>query len=165
MKLTKELIASVSDSIMGGLSNKEAAAVNDIDNSTFYRWLSKAKETAGKPASKLSKHQVLCRLFKETIDKARFERKKRWIQKLDECSSPAGIIFLLKMTYPAEFNKQPVLIPNFKKLEEFMASEYTQSEIEAIRKAVRAAENRRQSEVVFDEESLFGDMEEIDEQT
>lgn len=160
MKLTEELITELVESISIGLSNIEAAAISGIDNSTFYRWLRLAEEAEDKPASKISKHARLCKQFKAAVDKAKLERKKRWIQKLEACKSPSGIIFLLKQNYPDEYNKEPVPIPNFQKLEEFMRSEYTQHEIEAIREAVRAAETRRQKGIRYDEDELFGDSNE-----
>ena len=160
MKLTEELIKSVSESIIDGLSNTDAAAINDITDKVFYEWIRKARDTADRPPSKLTPHQKLCRQFKETIDKAKLKRKRLRISKLQDLDNPTGLIFLLKQEHPQEFNKEPVPIPNFSKLEEFMASEYTQSEIEAIRKAIRAAENRRQSDVVFAEDALFGDGDE-----
>lgn len=156
MKLSEAIIVSVCDSIEQGLSNIDASYENGIDNDTFYKWIQKAKAHADKPLSKLTLHQRLCRKFKQETDKAKLKRKKFRISKLQDLDNPTGLIFLLKQEHPQEFNKEPVPIPNFKKLEEFMASEYTQSEIEEIRKAIRGAEARRQSEVVFDEDPLFG---------
>lgn len=156
MKLTESLIKTFSESIMGGLSNIDAAAENDIAPKTFYEWIRKAKETADRPLSRLTPHQKLCRQFKETIDKAKLKRKRKRISKLQDLNNPTGLIFLLKQEHPEEFNKEPVQIPNFAALEDFMASEYTQSEIETIRKAVRAAETRRQAEIMYDEDPLFG---------
>ena len=155
MKLTEELIKSIARSVVDGFSNSDAAALNDVSRQSFYVWIAKAEDTADKPLSKLTPHQKLCRQFKDTLDKAKLQRKKKWIEKLEACNSPTGIIFLLKQTYPAKFNTQPIPIPNFSKLEEFMRSEYTQLEIEAIREAVFAAESRRQSEVVYEEDTLF----------
>ena len=159
MKLTDALITEIAESIDKGLSNIDAAAVSGIDNSTFYRWLRIAKEAADKPASKISQHARLCKQFKAAIEKAKLTRKKRWIQKLEACKSPAGIIFLLKQNYPSEFNKEPIAIMNFGALEDFMRSEYTQQEIEAIRKAIRAAEMRRQASIKYDEDELFSNEE------
>ena len=93
----------------------------------------------------------------DALESARLKRKQRFLEKLEDNKSPAGIIFLLKQTYPDEFNKEPVPLPNFQKLEEFMTAEYTQQEIEAIRKAIRSAEQRRQANVKYDENELFGD--------
>lgn len=160
MKLTDQLIKSVSESIEGGLSNIDAAAENDISKAVFYQWIQKAKSTADRPLSKLTPHQKLCRQFKETIDKAKLKRKRFRISKLQDLDNPTGLIFLLKQEHPEEFNKEPVPIPNFKKLEEFMTSEYTQQEIEAIRKVIRTAEARRQSDVKYDENELFGESDE-----
>ena len=156
MKLTEALITEITESIDKGLSNIDAAAVSGIDNSTFYRWLRTGKEAADKPSSRVSQHARLCKQFQSAIEKAKLTRKKRWIQKLEACKSPAGIIFLLKQNYPAEYNKEPVAIMNFGALEDFMRSEYTQQEIEAIREAVHAAESRRQKDIQYDEDELFG---------
>ena len=160
MKLTKELIEAVSESIMGGLSNIDAAAENDIATKTFYEWIQKAKATTDRPPSKLTPHQKLCRQFKETIDKAKLKRKRFRLSKLQDLDNPTGLIFLLKQEHPEEFNKEPVPIPNFQKLEDFMTSEYTQQEIEVIRKAIRDAETRRQADVKYDENELFGEDDE-----
>ena len=157
MKLTPEIIESISQSVESGLSTTDAAAENNISRETFYAWLRKADDTADRQPSKLTQHQKLCRQFKKAIHKAKMKRKKRWISFLETCKSPAGVIFLLKMTYPGEFNKQPIQVPNFSALEDFMRGEYTQLEIEAIRQAVHAAEARRQSEVRYDENELFGE--------
>ena len=123
-----------------GTSNKDACYLKSISEPVFYQWLSIAKEALGKQASKRTKREKLCIEFLESIKKARILREQNRIQTLEASSHPTGIIFLLKNEDPSKWNKQPYLIPNFEKLEAYMQSEYTQSEIEAIRSAILAAE-------------------------
>ena len=94
MKLTEELITEISESVSTGLSNRDAALLSNIDNSTFYRWLRKAKKAADKPASKISQHARLCKQFKVSIEKAKLTRKKRWIQKIRGVYVPYRYNFL-----------------------------------------------------------------------
>ena len=154
-KLTAELIKAISENVKEGLTDREACFVNNISRETFYKYLKTAENCKEKSRSKLSEHQRNCLDFLDTIKKAKILRKRLRISKLQEMPSPTGLIFLLKNEYPAEFNKQPVLIPNFQKLEEYMESEYTQSELEKIRTAILEAEARRQSEIEYDEDDGF----------
>lgn len=162
MKLSKKLIGAVSNSIEEGLSNIDAACENGIDNDTFYEWIRKAKKYADKPLSRLTQHQRLCRKFKEETDKAKLKRKKFRISKLQDLDNPTGLIFLLKQEHPTEFNKEPFLIANFDKIKSYMESEYTESEIQAIREAIFKAEDRHQAEIQYAEDALFSDDDEGD---
>ena len=163
MKLSDEIIKSLVKNVCAGLSNKDAAKAESITERIFYEWLQTAAFVTETGKKRLTKREKLCVKLAERLESARLERKKRFLEKLEDNKSPAGIIFLLKQAYPDEFNKEPVPLPNFQKLEEFMASEYTQPEIEAIRKAIHAAEARRQSEIRYDENEQFGETE--DDQT
>ena len=156
MKLTDELIEALANDVGSGLSNRDAAKVNNISEPAFYDWLKVASTVRKTGKKRLTKRERDCCKLADALESARLKRKQRFLEKLEDNKSPAGIIFLLKQTYPDEFNKEPVPLPNFSKLEEFMASEYTQSEIEDIRRAIRKAEARRQSDVTFDEDPLFG---------
>lgn len=156
-KLSIELIKEISDDIASGLNNKEACEVNDITESCMYKWISKAKEALDKAKSKRTEHQQLCVEFFQSLKKARHRRKQQRIQVLDTSDNVTGIIFLLRNEYPREYNRKPHAIPNFEKLEEYMVSEYTQAEIDAIRKAIFAAEDRRESEVEYDENIIFAE--------
>ena len=120
IKLDKALIKAICKNVANGLSNQDACYVNDIDESTFYKWLKSAQTSADKPLSKLSAHQRNCVHLFQSLKKARLKRKENRIQSLQENPSPTGQIFLLKNEYPKEFNRQPYLIPNFEKLEAFM---------------------------------------------
>lgn len=165
MKLTKELIEAVSNSIVEGLSNIDAACENGITNVTFYEWIRKAKQYADKSISKLTPHQKLCREFKQEIDRAKLKRKKFRISKLQNLDNPTGLIFLLKQEHPQEFNKEPFRVLNFEQLKKFMESEYLDSEIQKIEGAIWEAEDRRQAEIVYAEDKLFSeDDEEVDEE-
>ena len=155
MKLTEELIQTIAKDVREGLSNIDACRVNDINNSTFYEWINQGKAAKNKPRK--TERDRLCINFIQALDKAKIKRKQLRLKKLEENNSATGLIFLLKQEYPKEFNKEPVPIPNFQKLEEFMMSEYTQQEIEMIRKAIRSAEMRRQADVKYDENELFGE--------
>ena len=155
IKLDAALIKAICRDIADGLSNQDACYVNDITPRVFYKWLAIAQESGDKPKSRLSQHQRNCVQLFHALKKARLKRKQSRIKELQESPSAAGKIFLLKNEYPKEFNRQPYLIPNFEKLEAFMESEYTQSEIEAIRTAILAAESRRQSEIEYDEDDQF----------
>ena len=160
MKLTEEMINSLVADVGAGLSNQDAAKVNGISKRIFYDWLDVASTVRETGKKRLTMREKLCIQLVDKLEAAKLNRKKRLIQNLDESNSPAGSIFLLKQLHPQEFNKEPVPIPNFQKLESFMAEEYTQSEIEAIRKAIHAAEQRRQSDVRYAEDKLFGDDDE-----
>lgn len=152
-RLSDAKIKAIADDVARGLSNKDACDVNDVSQTIFYQWINIAKDCNGK--DELTEHQKLCIKFVKAIKKAKYRRKQARIEKLDAHESVAGIIFLLKNEYPKEFNKQPYIIPNFDKLEEYMASEYTQAEIEAVRTAILAAEDRREREVEHDEDAMF----------
>lgn len=154
-RITHQLITSVVKSIEGGLTNKEACYIHSISETTFYRWLKDAEAVRDTDADDLTQYQKLCVKFCESIKRAKISRKQKRIELLEASESPVALIFLLKNEYPREFNKRPYLIPNFAKLEEYMASEYTESEIIAIREAILAAEDRRQSEVEYEEDDLF----------
>lgn len=158
MKLTEELIQTIAKDVFQGLSNVDACRVNDIDNSTFYGWVRQGKAAEDKPRK--TQRDRLCIKFIRALEIAKLKRKQLRLQKLEENNSPAGLIFLLKQEFPDEYNKEPVPLPNFQKLEEFMRNEYTQQEIKAIRKAIRAAETRRQADVKYDENELFGEDDE-----
>ena len=160
MKLTDEMIEALANDVGAGLSNRDAAKVNNISERVLYDWLEVAKTVRETEKKRLTLREKSCCKLADALASAKLERKKRFLEKLEDNKSPAGIIFLLKQTYPDEFNKEPVPLPNFQKLEEFMAAEYTQQEIEAIRKAIRVAETRRQSDVKYDENALFGDDDE-----
>lgn len=154
-KLTQERINLICDDIADGLSNKDACYVNDITDRIFYKWLATARESLDKPRSRLSAHQRLCIQLFQSLKKAKLKRKQKRIKTLQGLPNPTGLIFLLKNEYPDEFNKQPILIPNFQAIEKYMASEYTQAEIQAVREAILAAEERRQSEIEYDEDDAF----------
>ena len=162
-KITPELREAICKDIADGLSNKDACYVNDIDESTFYKWLTTAKESKDKQASKLSVHQRACVKLFQSLKKEVLKRKKKRIKTLQQQAAPVGLIFLLKNEYPDEFNKQPILIPNFEAIEKYMASEYTQAEIESVREAILAAEERRQSEIEYDEDDTFTDHQETEQ--
>ena len=154
-KLDQALIDSVCEHIANGTSNKDACYLKSISESGFYEWMSVAKKSEVKQPSKRTKREKLCLEFLESLKKAKILREQNRIQQLEASSHPTGIIFLLKNEDPGKWNKQPYLIPNFEKLEAYMQSEYTQSEIEAIRSAILAAEERRQSEIEYDENENF----------
>ena len=158
MKLTEELIKAIAEDVLEGLSNIDACRVNDITRTTFYDWINQGKAAQDKPRK--TQRDRLCLKFIQALEKAKLKRKQNRLQMLENNKSPAGVIFLLKQEYPDEYNKEPVPLPNFEKLELFMQAEYTQQEIEAIRKAIHAAEARRQSEVRYDENELFGGTDE-----
>lgn len=156
MKISEEIVKSLVKNVCAGLSNKDAAKAESISEMTFYDWLRTAEAIRESGKKRLTARDKLCVQLADRLEAARLQRKKRFLEKLEDNKSPAGIIFLLKQAYPDEFNKEPVPLPNFQKLEEFMASEYTQPEIEAIRKAIHTAEARRQSEIRYDENEQFG---------
>ena len=160
MKLTAEMIEALANDVGTGLSNRDAAKVNNIHETTLYDWLKVASTVRKTGKKRLTKRERDCCKLVDALESARLKRKQRFLEKLEDNKSPAGIIFLLKQAYPDEYNKEPVPLPNFEKLEQFMQAEYTQQEIEAIRKAIHAAEARRQSEVRYDENELFGDDDE-----
>ena len=154
-KLTPELITAIAKDITNGLNNQEACHVNGITKQTFYVYLKTAEDCKDTPRSKLSEHQRNCVDFSDALKNAKILRKRERISKLEQMDSATALIFLLKNEYPAEFNKQPYLIPNFEKLEAYMQSEYTQDEIQAVRDAIWKAEQRRESERQYDENDLF----------
>ena len=156
MKLTSEMIEALANNVGAGLSNRDAAKVNNIHETTLYDWLKTAATVRATGKKRLTVRDRNCCKLADALESARLKRKQRFLEKLEDNKSPAGIIFLLKQMYPDEFNKEPVPLPNFEKLEAFMASEYTQQEIEVIRKAIHTAEKRRQSEVRYAENELFG---------
>ena len=155
-KLTPDTIKAISEAIESGLTNKDAMFINDVGESAFYSWLRESdRATQVENTDDLSDHQKLCIKFSQSIKKARIRRKQRRIAKLEETTSPAGPIFLLKNEYPEEFNKQPYLIPNFEKIDQYMASEYTQAEYQAVKDAIMRAEQRREAERQYDEDDAF----------
>ena len=156
IKLDKVLIKAIADDIGSGLSNQDACWVNGISKQSLYNYLAIAKKSEGKPCEELSEHQRNCVDLMDSLKKARVERKRERIKKLEAMDDkPAALIFLLKNEYPQEFNRQPYLIPNFDKLESYMESEYTESEIQAIRDAILKAEDRRQAEIAYNEDTAF----------
>ena len=161
-KITKDLIKAICEDIAGGLSNQDACYVNDITKQSFYKWLSIARDCKYKQRSKLSLHQRNCVDLFDSLKKARLKRKQNRIKQLQSLSNPTGLIFLLKNEYPDEFNKQPLLIPNFEAIEKYMTSEYTQAELEAVREAIMVAEARRQSEIEYDEDDTFTEHQETE---
>lgn len=161
-RLTQEKIEDIANDVASGLNNKDACEVNDISQVTFYRWINIAKNCDGK--EELTEHEELCVNFVNSIKKAKHRRKQLRIEKLDNHDSVVGTIFLLKNEYPNEYNRQPIHIANFDKLEEYMQSEYTQAEINAVREAIFAAEDRREAEMKYDEDAIFcEDAEGVDE--
>lgn len=154
-KLSQALIIDICEQVEAGLNNKEACEVNDVTDSAMYKWIRNAEKALEKPQSQRTDHQKLCVKFFQSLKKSRHKRKRKRIQSLQQINTANGLIFLLKNEYPREFNRRPHLIPNFEKLEDYMASEYTQAEINAIREAIFAAEDRRESEVEYDENAAF----------
>lgn len=154
-RITHQLITSVVKAIESGLTNKESCAINDISETTFYRWLNDADTARSTDADALTDYQKLCVKFCESLKKAKIRRQQKRIEALEGMPNPTGIIFLMRNEDPARWNRQPHLIPNFEKLFHYMQNEYTQAEFEAVQDAIFAAEQRRQSEVEFDEDDLF----------
>ena len=155
-KLTPDLITEISQDIEKGLSNTDACRINDITRQSLHNWLGIAKDSHGKPRSKLTQHQRHCLDLFDALKKAKIRRKQSLVKKLEAMDDkPAALIFLLKNYAPEEYNRQPYLIPNFDKLESYMESEYTESEIQAIRDAILKAEDRRQAEIAYNEDTAF----------
>ena len=87
-KITPELREAICKDIADGLSNKDACYVNDIDESTFYKWLATAKESKGKPASKLSVHQRACRQVIPVIKKREYSSARKTESRLYNSKQP-----------------------------------------------------------------------------
>lgn len=153
MKLSEDTIEQFISDVDSGLSNKDACAANEISEESYYSWMRQAKEAISKK-NKTDKDKLCIKLI-QGLKGAKASRRLRRIEKLEEIDSPAGLIFLLKNDDPKQFNKKEFVVANFDKLEQYMQEEYSQSEIEDIRKAIFAAEERREQEIEFDEDEVF----------
>ena len=161
MKLTDTIINAVSKDIEAGLSNRDACRVNDISEDILYNWLRTAKTAISK--KKKTKRDRMCIKFAEAMEASKVKRKRSLVKKLEAMDDkPAALIFLLRNYAPEEYNRQPYLIANFDKLESYMESEYTEAEIQAIRDAILRAEDRRQAEITYNEDTAFSSDDEGD---
>lgn len=164
MKLSEEIIYEIVNHVEDGLTDKDAALCADIGYSTFALWKKIGNEAKNK--SRKTKRDNLCLDLVEQLKKARILRKKRLISSLEEANNVTATIFLLKNYDPKEFNKKEFVIGNFDQLEKYMEQEYTQDEIDAVRKAIIDAEQRKEREIEYDEEPIFNqDGEFQDEET
>lgn len=162
MKLTSLLIKEIASDILDGLNIKDACKVNGITPQTFRNWISRAETARDK--DELTDKDKLYIEFDDVIAKTKLKRKRNLIATLQNHEkSVTGIIFLLKNLYPFEFNKEVHKVLNFDALEKYMQENYTQQEIDRIREAVFAAEDRREQETQYDEDDLFA-KEEVDVQ-
>lgn len=100
-KLTNQLIDEIATYIENGLSNKDAADLCGVRDTTLYRWLREAEELdeKGKP-----KNKQQCKL-KEAIIKAQAAFKAYHVQSITRASRKAwqASAWLLERKFPDEY--------------------------------------------------------------
>ncbi|HEX7017424.1 MAG TPA: hypothetical protein VF209_00755 [Patescibacteria group bacterium] len=98
---TKELLNELCTHIGAGLSNKDAALLAGISESTFYLWQS---DKANNPLTVDEKLELL-----ESIKKARLARKKKFIGIIEKAAEThwQAAAWYLERAYFEEFGKKP----------------------------------------------------------
>ena len=130
LKFNKDLLSKITGYIEGGLSNKDAAKLVGICESTFYKWQSNDNDN---PLSEAQKTE-----FMESMDIARVKRRYTLTRRILEASKKqwrAGAWYL-ERTCPEEFAKKE---PKYIKVEESVYDDISDESVDIFNLAVQAA--------------------------
>lgn len=103
-KLTTELINEICSYVENGNTNKDAAILSNVGESTFYLWLQKAEE------DKKAKKESIYMEFLESLKKALVTFKAYHIQQVTKAAKDprywAASMTLLERKFPEEFGRR-----------------------------------------------------------